>query len=86
MKNMNLNENEAKVLSAICAGCDDLDGWGFNRPSMMMVDLVHAFEGTENWGQVIGAYLKDLIDKGVIEFDAHEDEVWVDPEVYATYR
>ena len=83
--NENLNENEVKVLRAICAGCDDIDGWGFHRPSMMMVDVMGEFDGVKNQGQVVGGYIRDLIDKGLIEFNAYDDEVWVRPEVFETY-
>lgn len=80
-----LNENEAKVLRAICEGCDEIDGWGFHRPSMMMVDVMKAFEGSKNQGQVVGGYIRDLIEKDLIEFNAYDDEIWVRPEIFEQF-
>lgn len=81
----NLNKNEAKVLRAICEGCDEIDGWGFHRPSMMMRDVLQVFERVENLGQVAGGYVRDLIEKDLIEFNAYDDEVWVRPEVFSQF-
>lgn len=80
-----LNENETKVLRTICEGCDEIDGWGFHRPSMLMVDVMREFDGVENKGQVVGGYIRDLMDKNLIEFNAIDDEVWVSPDVYERY-
>ena len=41
-----------------------------------------AFDGN---GQVAGGYITDLRDKGLIDIDVAENEVWVDPEAYAAY-
>lgn len=82
MKNTNLNENERKALSAICADCDEIDGYGFTRIPDMAWALFNAFDRN---GQVAGGYITDLRDKGLIDIDAAEDEVWVDPEVYEQF-
>lgn len=76
----NLNENETKALEAICADCDEIDGWGFNRPS-------DAYEAVAN---EIGAYdalsvLYSLEEKGAIELCLIDDTLWVRQEVYATF-
>lgn len=76
-----LNENEVLAMKAICADCDDIDGYGFTRVDDMVLALVHQFKN----GQVSGGYITDLADKGLIEVDYHEDTVWIDPEVFETY-
>lgn len=76
-----LNENEVKAIKAICADCDDIDGYGFTRVADMMLALVNEFKN----GQVAGGYVTDLMDKGLIDVDDHEDEVWVEPEVFEAY-
>lgn len=78
----NLNENEAKALRAICDDCDELDGWGFTRISPMVLAVMAAFD---NNGQVAGGYIRDLMDKNLIEADAHEDTVWIEPDVFAEF-
>lgn len=78
----NLNKNEEKMLRAICEDCDDIDGWGFNRPSMCVQKLIELFDYK---AKVAGGYLRDLIDKDLIEFDRYEDTIWVRPEVYAEF-
>lgn len=78
MKNMNLNENEKKALAAIVATCDNLDGDLFTRWSDLMNAVIKAFDMN---GQVAGGYVKDLLDKGIIEPDEDDDTygtgVWV---------
>lgn len=85
----NLNDKERKVLSAICNDCDELDGWGFTRPSGMMVALARSlgneFGNGSEWGNRIGGYITDLIKKNLIELDLREDEVWVSPEVFEQF-
>lgn len=44
-----MNGNETKAMRAICADCDELDGWGFTRPSDMVAALLKAFRRTETW-------------------------------------
>lgn len=78
----NLNENERKAMTAICDDCDDLDGWGFDRPSDMMLALLDAFDGNPHRA---GGYLKDLIDKGLVEIEPYEDEVWINPDVFEEF-
>lgn len=79
---INLNENEEKMLRAICEGCDEIDGWGFHRPSMVVQDLIKLFDYK---AKVAGGYLRDLIDKDLIEFDRYDDTIWVRPEVYSEF-
>ena len=84
-----LNENERKVLSAICNDCDELDGWGFTRPSGMMVALMRnlgeEFGSGAKKGMSIGAYVSDLMKKNLVDLDLQEDEVWVRPDVFEAY-
>jgi hypothetical protein len=78
-----LNENELKALKAICADCDEIDGYGFDRPKDMKLALLDAFNGN---GHVVGGYMNDLCDKGLIDVDIPENEVWVDKEIFAEFR
>lgn len=73
-----LNHGERKALETIVDGCDEIDGWGFHRPSLVMDDLVRELGNPH----VVGGYLRDLIDKDLIEFDTIDDTIWVSPEVY----
>lgn len=76
-----LNDNERKAMSVICGDCDDLDGYGFTRPGDMALALIKEFGN----GQVAGGYISDLIERGLIEVDLTENEVWIDPEVYTQF-
>ena len=76
-----LNENETKAIKAICDDCDDIDGYGFTRVTNMVLALMRVF----NNGQVVGGYISDLMDKGLIEVEVGEDEVWVNPDIYEAY-
>lgn len=82
MAEVKLNKNEVKALSVICADCDELDGWGFTRPSMVIDSLAEAFN---NNYRVMGGYLKDLIDKNLIDYNTFDDELWVYPEYFEQY-
>ena len=77
----NLNDNERKALGAICADCDELDGWGFTRIADMILAVMREFDN----GQVVGGYISDLMKKNLIDVDAKEDEVWVSPKVFEAY-
>lgn len=83
----NLNETERALMQAICDDCDDLDGWGFDRPVDVVTVLVTELvvKGRDKSENAAGAYLTDFIKKGLIEFYQLEDEVWVDPEVFAAF-
>lgn len=76
-----MNENERMAMEAICADCDELDGWGFTRPTDMVVALVKKF----NDGNVVGGYIADLMHKNMIDVDVMDDTVWVSPEIFAEY-
>lgn len=76
-----LNENEVRAMKAICADCDELDGYGFTRPTDMVVALAKEFGN----GQVAGGYLADLMEKNLIEVDVFDDTVWVEPDVFEAY-
>lgn len=76
-----LNENENKALSAICDDCDELDGYGFTRVGDALIALIGVFGDPK----VAGGYITDLIKKNLIEFDLHEDEVWVNPDVFEQF-
>lgn len=78
----NLNKNERIAIEAICADCDDLDGWGFTRLWDMCEAVAEAFE---NNYQRAGGYVKALMDKNLIEVNKEEDEVWVSPDVYELF-
>lgn len=80
-KKHNLNENETLAMEAICADCDDIDGYGFTRPASMVLALVKVFHN----GYTAGGYIADLMEKNLIEVDVLDDTVWVDHEVYAAY-
>lgn len=75
-----LNENERKAMRAICWDCDDIDGYGFTRPADMVLAVTAEFD---NNGQVAGGYIRDLIEKNLI--DMTDDEVWVEPDVFAEF-
>lgn len=77
-----LNENEVKVLNAICMDCDDIDGEGFNRLTDMMVTLI---EDTNMNGNQLGGYITSLANKNCVIIDAVENEVWVPEEVFARF-
>ena len=77
-----INKNEKRALEAICADCDNLDGWGFTRLWDMCEAVAQEFK--YNY-QVAGGYIKALMDKRLIDVDKHDDEVWVRPEVYELF-
>lgn len=78
----NLNENEAKAMRAICADCDEIDGYGFTRPADMAWALFEAFDRNAH---VAGGYITSLSDKGLIELDMVDNTVWVEPEVFEQF-
>lgn len=77
----NLSENERRAMSAICADCDEIDDWGFDRPS----DAYAAAFGEFNSDKVTSDTLNSLMEKDVIEIDLIDDTLWVKPEVYASF-
>lgn len=78
----NLNDNETKAMRAICTDCDEIDGWGFTRIGEMVIAIANVFDGNF---QRAGAYLKDILDKGLIDMCVEDNEVWVEPEVFEAY-
>ena len=78
----NLNENETKAMRAICADCDEIDGWGFTRIGHMVAALMDEFD---NNGQRVGGYIATLLDKNLIDVCAEDNEVWVKPETFEAY-
>ena len=76
-----MNDNETKAIRAICDDCDELDGWGFTRPGHMVAALLKVFRS----GEVAGGYIRDLMDKNVIDVDFRDDTVWVRPEIFEIY-
>ena len=79
---MALNDNEKRALKAICDDCDDLDGWGFTRVSSVANVLADVFDGNP---QRAGGYIKCLADKGYVDVNVFDDEVWVNPDVFVQY-
>lgn len=83
---MAISEEKAKsietvAMEAICADCDEIDGYGFTRPGHMVMALVDVFEDAKEAGEQIWR----LMEKGLIEVDTFDDTVWIEPEVYKAY-
>jgi hypothetical protein len=77
-----LNVTEKRIMTAIVADCDEIEGWGFTRVGSMVNAAVDVIDGNY---QRVGGYITDLIHKGLIEADLTSDEVWIAPEVFEAY-
>lgn len=76
----NLNENERKAMSAICADCDEIDGWGFTHPSDAFEVVAKAV------GESVAVKLLDrLNDKNIIDVCVIDDTLWVRPELFEQF-
>ncbi len=78
---MSMSTKEAVALEAICADCDEIDGWGFNRPSDAFVAVLEKLDDAE----VANETLHSLMEKDLIEVDLIDDTLWVRPVVYARF-
>lgn len=83
MAKVELNWNETIAIKAICDDCDELDGYGFNRPKDVVEVLMEALDLPNK--KAAGAYMADLEKKGLIDIDTFEDEIWVNPDVFEKY-
>lgn len=77
-----LTTKEQVTFEHICEDCDELDGWGFTRPSFLFAG--EAPNGAEAMKNLV-TNMVSLDDKGYIEFNFVEDEIWVNPELFASY-
>jgi hypothetical protein len=83
MAEVKLNWNETIAIRTICDDCDELDGYGFNRPSDVVEALMEALDLPNK--KAAGAYMTDLEKKGLIDINTYDDEIWVNPDVFEKY-
>ena len=76
----NLTNIERKAMEIICNDCDELDGWGFTRPSdacEVVAKEIGQFDAIKVMSRL---HAMDLLDICTID-----DTLWVKPEVFGQF-